>query len=83
MNNHIKESVSLSLKENARAEYVITENASEKIVILWDGERFGICHRVRTADGMVEPSARVYNPREALDVATFIMTVKSLVKEIV
>ena len=74
MNNHIKESVSLQLKENCRAEYQI----SAYLIGKFDGERFALVDSFSKDIKVI-----ILNHKEAVDWATFIMTVESLVKEIV
>ena len=51
-------------------EKVITDNASEKITVKWDGERFALIKTVKWTD---EPftSTFILNPREMLDLIDF------------
>ena len=46
-------------------EKIITDNASEKIIIKWDGERFAIIAIKKSKGGVI---ITVLNPKEMLDI---------------
>lgn len=52
-------------------EKILTDNTTEKILVRWDGERFGIIHQYRNPDGTATTTAIILNPKEMLDLIDF------------
>ncbi len=51
---------------------VITDSSSEKLVVKWDGNTFGLVLLKKESDTVVLSSVIILNPREAIELVAFL-----------